>query len=71
MKPNAHLLVGVQGDWSRGELPGGRFTAKVLAGRLNLSFNPNLGWSNLVQYDTDSRALGVLRCSLSVFRRPL
>ncbi len=59
LKPNAHLLVGVQGEWSRGELPEDRFTAKVLAGRLDLNFNPNLGWSNLVQYDTDSRELGV------------
>ncbi len=58
LKPSAHLLVGVQGDWSRGELPQGRFTAKVLAGRLDLNFTPNLGWSNLVQYDTDSRELG-------------
>jgi len=28
-------------------------------GRLDLNFNPNLGWSNLVQYDSDSRVLGV------------
>jgi len=58
LKPSAHLLVGLEGEWGRGELPGGRFTTKVLAGRLELNFSPNLGWSNLVQYDSDSRELG-------------
>jgi hypothetical protein len=59
LKPSAHLLVGAQGEWSQGELPEGRFTAKVLAGRLDVNFSPNLGWANLVQYDTDSRELGL------------
>jgi hypothetical protein len=58
LKPSAHVVVGARGEWSRGALPAGRFTAKVLAGRLDLNFSPNLGWSNLVQYDTDSRELG-------------
>ena len=58
LKPSPHLLVAAEGEWSRGELPAGRFTAKVLAGRLEVNFTPNLGWSNLVQYDTDSRELG-------------
>jgi len=30
----------------------------VLAGRLELNFSPDLGWSNLVQYDSDSREPG-------------
>ena len=59
LKPRPQVLLSAEGEWSRGELPGGRFTAKVLAGRLELNFTPNLGWSNLVQYDTDSRELGV------------
>ena len=58
LKPSAHLLVGLEGEWSEGEVPDGRFTAKVLAGRLDVNFNPNLGWSNLVQYDSDSKELG-------------
>jgi Domain of unknown function (DUF5916)/Carbohydrate family 9 binding domain-like len=58
LKPRAQVLVGLEGEWSRGELPDGRFTAKVLAGRLELNFSPDLGWSNLVQYDSDSRELG-------------
>lgn len=58
LKPSPHLLVSAEGEWSRGELPAGRFTAKVLAGRLEANFSPDLGWSNLVQYDSDSRELG-------------
>ena len=58
LKPSAHVLLGLEGEWSRGELPAGRFTTKVLAGRLELNFSPDLGWSNLVQYDSDSRELG-------------
>jgi hypothetical protein len=58
LKPSPHLLLSAGGEWSRGELPGGRFTAKVLEGRLELNLSPNLGWSNLVQYDSDSRELG-------------
>ena len=58
LKPIPHLLVSAGGEWSQGDLPAGRFTAKVLAGRLEVNFSPNLGWSNLVQYDSDSRELG-------------
>jgi hypothetical protein len=58
LKPIPQLLLSAGGEWSRGELPGGRFTAKVVEGRLELNVNPNLGLANLVQYDSDSRELG-------------
>jgi len=58
LKPTSRVLVGLGGEWSRGTLPAGRFTARVLVGRLELNFSPNLGWANLVQYDSDSRVLG-------------
>ena len=59
LKPSPYVLVSLGGEWSRGTLPAGRFTAKVLAFRLELNFSPNLGWSSLVQYDSDSRELGL------------
>ena len=31
---------------------------QILAGRVELAVSPNLAWSNLVQYDSDSRELG-------------
>jgi hypothetical protein len=58
LKPSGQVLLGAGGEWSRGSLPAGRFTARVVSGRLDLNFSPNLGWSTLVQYDTDSRVLG-------------
>jgi hypothetical protein len=58
LKPTPQVLLGFGGEWSDGTLPAGRFTAKVLTGRLELNMNPNLGWVNLVQYDSDSRVLG-------------
>ena len=58
LKPSPHLLLSAGGEWSEGELPAGRFTAKVLEGRLEVNVSPNLGLSNLLQYDSDSRELG-------------
>jgi hypothetical protein len=58
LKPSPYVLLAAGGEWSRGSLPAGDFTAKVLQARLELSASPNLGWSNLVQYDSDSRELG-------------
>ena len=43
---------------AHGSLPEGDFVAQLFSGRLDVSASPNLTWSNLVQYDTDSRVLG-------------
>ncbi len=59
VKPSPHLLVGLGGEWGQGSLPAGEFTTKVLAARVEVNFTPNLGWSTLLQYDSDSRELGV------------
>jgi hypothetical protein len=58
LKPSPYVLLAGGGEWSRGSLPAGDFSTKVLQARLELSASPNLGWSNLVQYDSDSRELG-------------
>jgi hypothetical protein len=58
VKPSPHLRLSAEGEWSRGSLPTGDFTAEVFTGRLELNFTPDLGWSNLLQYDSDSRELG-------------
>jgi hypothetical protein len=39
-------------------LRGGSFVTRILSGRLNLGLSPDLTWSNLVQYDNESRTLG-------------
>jgi len=58
LKPSPHVLVGIGGEWGAGKMPAGDFTTRVFAGRLEVNFSPNLGWSSLVQYDSDSRELG-------------
>jgi hypothetical protein len=58
LKPSPHVLASVAGEWSEGTLPAGRFTARVLEGRLEMNASPDLGLSTLVQYDSDSRELG-------------
>jgi hypothetical protein len=58
LKPSPHLVVSAEAEWGWGTLPAGEFTTQILAGRVELAVNPNLAWSNLVQYDSDSRELG-------------
>jgi len=36
----------------------GDFVTQLFSGRVNCNFSPNLAWSNLVQYDSESRILG-------------
>ena len=59
LKPTPHVRLALGGERSEGKLPGGRFTTEILSGRLELNLSPDLGWSTLVQYDSDSRLLGV------------
>jgi hypothetical protein len=58
LKPSPHLVVSAEAEWGWGTLPAGEFTTQNLAGRVELAVDPNLAWSNLVQYDSDSRQLG-------------
>jgi hypothetical protein len=59
LKPNPHVGIALGRDRYEGELPGGSFATTVLWGRLELNLSPDLGWSTLLQYDSDSRLLGV------------
>ncbi len=36
----------------------GDFVTQLFSGRFNYNFSPNVTWSNLVQYDIESRILG-------------
>jgi hypothetical protein len=39
--------------------PDESFTTHIAEGRVDLHFSPDVSWFNLVQYDNDSRVLGV------------
>jgi hypothetical protein len=58
VKPNTHLALGFEAERDEASLPQGRFVTQLFAGRLAYSFSPDLSWSNLVQYDSESRVLG-------------
>ena len=58
LKPNGHLAVVLQMERDEASLPQGSFVTQLYSGRLNYNFSPNVTWSNLVQYDSESRLLG-------------
>jgi hypothetical protein len=58
LKPSTHVALALQAERSDAQLPQGGFVAQVFSARLDYSASPNLTWSNLVQYDSDSRILG-------------
>jgi len=58
LKTNRHLAFIFQMERDEASLPQGRFVTQLFSGRLNYNFSPNVTWSNLVQYDSESRLLG-------------
>jgi hypothetical protein len=58
LKPSTHVALALQAERNDGSLPQGDFVAQVFSARLDYSASPDITWSNLVQYDSDSRILG-------------
>ncbi len=59
LKPGAHVGAVLSFERNSGSLPAGKFVAHIFSARLDVNASPDLAWSNLVQYDSDSRLLGV------------
>jgi Domain of unknown function (DUF5916) len=59
LKPSAHVAVVVQMERDEGSLPQGDFVTQLYSARLDYNFSPDVTSSNLVQYDSVSRILGV------------
>jgi hypothetical protein len=59
LKPSTHLALEAGFERNQVELPQGTFTTHTLSFRLDYNFSPNVSWANLVQYDNDSRILGI------------
>ena len=59
LKPNSHLAVVVQMERDESALPQGDFVTQLYSARLDYNFSPDVTSSNLVQYDSVSRILGV------------
>lgn len=58
LKPSRHFAVVIQAERDDGALPQGHFVTRLVSGRLDWNFSPDLAWSTLVQYDNQSRILG-------------
>lgn len=59
LKPNHHLRFGFEGERNDIRLAQGSFFTQLLSVRADCSFSPDVSWTNLVQYDNESRILGV------------
>src|SRR5262249_22610650 len=58
LKPSRHLALVLQMERDEASLPEGDFVSQLYSGRLSYNFSPYTTWSNLVQYDSESRLLG-------------
>ncbi|MBN1569675.1 MAG: carbohydrate binding family 9 domain-containing protein [Acidobacteria bacterium] len=58
LKPSHHLLFGLGAERADVDLVQGKFFKQLFSVQANYNFSPNVSWSNLVQYDNESRILG-------------
>ncbi|MGE3470901.1 MAG: DUF5916 domain-containing protein [Vicinamibacterales bacterium] len=59
VKPSAHVALAVRVDRNDVTLPAGRFTTRLVTARADGGATPDVSWSALVQYDSESRLLGL------------
>jgi hypothetical protein len=59
LKPNTHVRVVLQMERDEGFLPQGRFVIQLFSGRFDYNLSPDIAWSSLMQYDNQSRSLGL------------
>ena len=58
IRPRNGLVIDLDGEWNRIELPEGSFSTSVLRGNVLSQFNPWISVSSNLQYDTVSRLIG-------------
>jgi len=58
-KPNPHLYVSVTLNQNNVDLKEGSFVTRIIRTRVNYSFNPNVSWTNYIQYDNITKELGI------------
>lgn len=59
LKPSTHVALALRTERDDASLAQGRFVTRLISARGDYNFSPNVTWSNLVQYDNESRILGV------------
>ncbi len=58
-RASSHLYFSVQSELDDVSLPDGGFDVVLTSARVNLTFNPNLSWNTLIQYDNVSDTVGI------------
>jgi hypothetical protein len=58
-KPSTHVALSLEFERNDVTLAEGRFRTDVVSVRADYNFSPDVSWANLVQYDNESRILGV------------
>ncbi|MBE3071507.1 MAG: carbohydrate binding family 9 domain-containing protein, partial [Acidobacteria bacterium] len=58
-KPSTHVAVALTAERNDVSLPAGEFFTTIASGNISYNFSPNVSWANLVQYDSESRELGL------------
>ena len=59
LKPSAHLLLDFSADRNDIYLKEGDFFTQLFSVQGNYNFTPNISWANLMQYDSESRIMGI------------
>lgn len=59
VKPNTHIYASVQYERNDVSLSEGDFSVHVGTLTADYNFSPNVSWANLLQYDSESRILGM------------
>ena len=59
LKPSTHVALGLDTERNDISLAGGDFSTTVVSARFDFNVSPNISWANLVQYDSESRELGL------------
>lgn len=54
-----HLFLGLEYEMNNVKLDEGDFIARILRGRVNVHFTPDLSWTSFMQYDNDSESIGI------------
>jgi hypothetical protein len=59
LKPSTHFAVGLEAERNTISLPGGDFATTLVGLKGDCNPSPNVSWANLLQYDSESRELGI------------
>lgn len=59
LRPSAKVFASVEFERNDIKLEEGDFATKIGRARINISFSPDVTWSNLIQYDNISNTLGL------------